>query len=214
MAKKPTVQNEDKYVIRFPDGMRDRIKKAAERSGRSMNAEIVAALETYYPPEPSIYEVLDRVHSAIELAQNAQVTPYRKELIEALDQFSEQIVSGMELDQFQQPPIGPEYQSAGKFIERYRRWERAKKYGVESEDFARELERGMFSRLPGDRVLQFINWLDEGRSDLVLKQLRLSDTKFVDEAAILRILRDHFDHFFRENWGDPNDPPDWDREEF
>ncbi|ANL48674.1 hypothetical protein AMC87_CH04053 [Rhizobium phaseoli] len=213
MAKKSAVQPEDKYVIRFPEGMRDRIKKAAERSGRSMNAEIVAALETFYPPEPSIYEVLERVHSAIELAKNAQLTPYRKELIEALDQFSEQVLSGMELDQFQQPPIGPEYQ-AGRYLDRYRRWERAKKFGVESEDLKRELERGMFSRLPGDRVLLFLKWFDEGRSDLVLKNLRLSEIKFADEGDALRILREHFERFYRENWGDPNNPPDWDREEF
>lgn len=46
MGKKP-VQPEDKYVLRLPDGMRDRIKEAAERNNRSMNAEIVARLEEY-----------------------------------------------------------------------------------------------------------------------------------------------------------------------
>lgn len=35
----------DQYMLRFPDGMRDRIKTAAEASGRSMNAEIVERLE-------------------------------------------------------------------------------------------------------------------------------------------------------------------------
>lgn len=38
-------QEEDKYVVRFPDGMRDRIKAAAEANNRSMNAEIVNRLE-------------------------------------------------------------------------------------------------------------------------------------------------------------------------
>lgn len=37
-------QIEDKYVIRFPEGMRDEIKAAAEANGRSMNAEIIARL--------------------------------------------------------------------------------------------------------------------------------------------------------------------------
>lgn len=32
-------------MVRFPDGMRDRIKEAAKASGRSMNAEIIARLE-------------------------------------------------------------------------------------------------------------------------------------------------------------------------
>ena len=42
-------QNQDKYVLRLPDGMRDRIKAAAEANNRSMNAEIVVTLEEKYP---------------------------------------------------------------------------------------------------------------------------------------------------------------------
>ena len=43
-------QTQDKFVLRLPDGMRDRIKAAAEANNRSMNAEIVATLEEKYPP--------------------------------------------------------------------------------------------------------------------------------------------------------------------
>lgn len=35
----------DKYLLRLPDGMRERLKEAAKESNRSMNAEIVARLE-------------------------------------------------------------------------------------------------------------------------------------------------------------------------
>jgi len=35
----------DKYVIRFPDGMRDRLKQAAAANNRTLNAEIVKRLE-------------------------------------------------------------------------------------------------------------------------------------------------------------------------
>lgn len=42
-------QHQDKFVLRLPDGMRDRIKLAAEVNNRSMNAEIVATLEEKYP---------------------------------------------------------------------------------------------------------------------------------------------------------------------
>ena len=38
-------QFKDRYMLRLPDGMRDRIKAAAEANNRSMNAEIVARLE-------------------------------------------------------------------------------------------------------------------------------------------------------------------------
>lgn len=45
MAEERTPQNADKYIVRFPDGMRDRIADAAKASNRSMNAEIVARLQ-------------------------------------------------------------------------------------------------------------------------------------------------------------------------
>lgn len=44
-------QTLDKFILRLPDGLRDRIKLAADRSGRSMNAEIVAVLEAEYPAD-------------------------------------------------------------------------------------------------------------------------------------------------------------------
>lgn len=40
----------DRYMLRLPDGMRDRIKAVAEANNRSMNAEIVSALEDAFPP--------------------------------------------------------------------------------------------------------------------------------------------------------------------
>ena len=52
MKESPS-QSQDKFIIRLPDGMRDRIKAAAEKSNRSMNAEIIATLEEKYPaPSP------------------------------------------------------------------------------------------------------------------------------------------------------------------
>lgn len=44
---------QDQFVVRLPDGMRDRIKAAAEANNRSMNAEIVATLEDKYPAPSS-----------------------------------------------------------------------------------------------------------------------------------------------------------------
>lgn len=50
MAKEP-VQPEDKYTVRFPDGMRDRLKAEAEANNRSLNAEIIARLESSFSPQ-------------------------------------------------------------------------------------------------------------------------------------------------------------------
>lgn len=49
MAQESESRNLDKVIVRLPDGMRDRIKAAAEANNRSMNAEIVATLELAYP---------------------------------------------------------------------------------------------------------------------------------------------------------------------
>ncbi|MHC3938895.1 Arc family DNA-binding protein [Paenochrobactrum sp. BZR 201-1] len=48
MSKKP-IQPQDKYVLRLPDGLRDRIKDRASLTGRSMNTEIVRVLEKEFP---------------------------------------------------------------------------------------------------------------------------------------------------------------------
>lgn len=43
----PTGRESDKFMLRLPDGMRDRIKAAADANSRSMNAEILVALNMY-----------------------------------------------------------------------------------------------------------------------------------------------------------------------
>lgn len=50
MAKYPS-DSQDKFVLRLPNGMRDRIKAAADENGRSMNSEIVATLLERYPED-------------------------------------------------------------------------------------------------------------------------------------------------------------------
>ncbi len=39
------VKDYDKFVLRFPDGMRDAIAERSKRNGRSMNAEIIQIIE-------------------------------------------------------------------------------------------------------------------------------------------------------------------------
>lgn len=46
MERKPfPSETQERFIVRFPDGMRDRIAVAAKANNRSMNAEIVARLE-------------------------------------------------------------------------------------------------------------------------------------------------------------------------
>ncbi len=49
--KKYPSQLAERFQIRLPDGLRDRIRDASAANNRSMNAEIVAALEEKFPPK-------------------------------------------------------------------------------------------------------------------------------------------------------------------
>ncbi|WP_448512390.1 Arc family DNA-binding protein [Photorhabdus laumondii] len=44
MAKYPS-QMQDKFNLRFPDGMRDAIAERAKENGRSMNSEIIQMIQ-------------------------------------------------------------------------------------------------------------------------------------------------------------------------
>jgi hypothetical protein len=45
MSTKPPSRTAEQFVVRLPEGMRDRIAESAKLNNRSMNAEIVARLE-------------------------------------------------------------------------------------------------------------------------------------------------------------------------
>ena len=47
MAQDTPSRKLDQYIVRFPDGMRGQLKKAAKENNRSLNAEIIARLEDY-----------------------------------------------------------------------------------------------------------------------------------------------------------------------
>lgn len=48
----------DKFVVRFPDGMRDKIKEEADNNNRSMNSEVIARLEESLGKSPSWIPVI------------------------------------------------------------------------------------------------------------------------------------------------------------
>lgn len=55
-------QNLDKFVVRLPEGMRERLAQAAKTSNRSMNSEIVARLEESFPATLPEHEVLKQLY--------------------------------------------------------------------------------------------------------------------------------------------------------
>lgn len=70
-----------KFIIRLPEGMRDRIAGAAKANGRSMNAEIVQRLEDSFARQ-AVDAVAD-VNAMIreireEMARLAEMAPARR----------------------------------------------------------------------------------------------------------------------------------------
>ncbi|WP_306218279.1 MULTISPECIES: Arc family DNA-binding protein [unclassified Pseudomonas] len=62
MSNQSKRQLEEKFVVRLPDGMRERIALRARENTRSMNSEIVHRLETTVELEAA----LDRAHKIID----------------------------------------------------------------------------------------------------------------------------------------------------
>lgn len=87
----------DQYMLRLPDGMRDRIKAAAAENNRSMNAEIVDALEATYPHVESGLDErlsqLDKLESREELELLIrELSEERWKVFKALDEVHKGVV--------------------------------------------------------------------------------------------------------------------------
>lgn len=191
-------------MVRLPAGMRDRIAAAAERNGRSMNAEVVQALEQMFPPEPSMLEILERIHSAIDQANTPGGLPYRKVLVDALESFSERLASGVEFDQWPSAKTFPQNaEHLADTLDRFKRWKRASEHGVELDDLQRELARGLFKTLGRDSTGRALQWFRDGEPERALATLRLSNIKFAQPEESLKAIEDNLKQRYAENWGDP-----------
>lgn len=92
-----TGRESDKFMLRLPDGMRERIKEVADASGRSMNAEIVFRLNASLS-----YNSMEDMF-ADQLAQRDQNLAERRRDAEALasliddlaDQISEKVIADL-----------------------------------------------------------------------------------------------------------------------
>lgn len=57
--KKELVRNQDQFLVRLPEGMRERIKAKADRAEMSMNEAIVHCLEHFFPAPKTMEERLN-----------------------------------------------------------------------------------------------------------------------------------------------------------
>lgn len=95
----PTNRESDKFIVRLPDGMRDRIKTAAEANNRSMNAEIVARLDASFDEMPEVLsDYLENRAQKLQLEIRAQRAEARttEERIKILEHKLIEIVTKIE----------------------------------------------------------------------------------------------------------------------
>ena len=61
----PTSRESDKFTLRMPDGMRERLAEVAESQGRTMNAVVIGALAEYLADAKSLESRLAGIEKAI-----------------------------------------------------------------------------------------------------------------------------------------------------
>lgn len=107
MAKNPYPSDtQDRYIVRFPEGMRDRIAEVAKANNRSMNAEIVARLERSFEGEKLGFsmDLLDAVgmQSMLlltfrRLLDTSKMTEEEMRILDAVCGFSQRIADNTSL---------------------------------------------------------------------------------------------------------------------
>ncbi|HIC0658548.1 TPA: Arc family DNA-binding protein [Klebsiella pneumoniae] len=96
MSKFPS-QMQDKFNLRFPDGMRDAVAERAKSNGRSMNSEIVQIIEDALSGAPAVAidshkELVERYRAlAKSLPDNGNSEEWQKEI----DRLSIAIIDAM-----------------------------------------------------------------------------------------------------------------------
>ncbi|MDP0922208.1 Arc family DNA-binding protein [Klebsiella pneumoniae] len=90
MSDKP-VREYDKFMLRFPDGMRDAIADRAKRNGRSMNSEIIQIIEDVLETDKNNEIVI----TESDISELSRVKPETMEaLVDAIEK-NEQLIKQM-----------------------------------------------------------------------------------------------------------------------
>lgn len=88
MAEEQNRSFQDKFMLRLPDGLRDRIKAAADKNNRSMNAEIVSVLNAFYPERMTLEDMVEYLKELTEQSSNGT----RPEIMQELEHVLELII--------------------------------------------------------------------------------------------------------------------------
>lgn len=147
---KQAAKDQDKFVVRLPPGMRDRIKSKADRAGMSMNEAIVWCLNSFFPA-PQTFE--GRVEELAELVammkESGRENAVLDELINRVHQTVQEVADG-------RLETSPDFK--GSISDRLSRWDE------EQIDRYRDEHESPFD----DRIWDTTSWSppDDGLGDL------------------------------------------------
>ncbi len=84
----------ERFQIRLPAGLRDRIKAYAERHGRSMNTEIVRVLEREFPEQWDVDDRMDELAKMLDILSAGRADPRLDGFVQKFEETVNGIVSG------------------------------------------------------------------------------------------------------------------------
>lgn len=95
VVKKTLVRNQDQFLVRLPEGMRDRIKAKADRAGMSMNEAIVWCLEQYFPAPATLQDRIDELAKMVAaLKDGNELEGQIDEIVDHIDSTLRKVDSG------------------------------------------------------------------------------------------------------------------------
>lgn len=100
-------RKQDQFIVRLPDGMRDKIKESAAANNRSMNAEIVNALDMYLAlgdlgvdaSEPNAVEQIHSVSEKVKAEMADMLRQLEEKTVENQRQLDAMIAKSEEISQ-------------------------------------------------------------------------------------------------------------------
>jgi hypothetical protein len=92
--KRRPVRQQEKIVIRLPDGMRERIQASAKRHDVSTNEEIVNILVRFFPPPATLTDEIYEVGRIMEVLRKGADAPKLAALRDSIDDLVRGIVKG------------------------------------------------------------------------------------------------------------------------
>lgn len=95
MVKDKLVKDQDKVIVRLPDGMRPRLKDAAQGSNQTMNAEIVSRLEASFAGEKIVADLARAEEKLVE--KEAVIRELRRQ-IEILERNVAEVKEGRHIE--------------------------------------------------------------------------------------------------------------------